>query len=309
MASMEENEVTITKEQFKNLIELSNIEIEQNTEESPKELVSRALIALEQKLNYFNSPLSAFGGETISVLIIDDTELSIFQLSTLLKKIGMNVYVARSKEEALAEFKKKTFDFLVLDLYLPDYKDGFELIKEAVRIRNEENRHFKIIAISGTDNSEIVQDAYKLEIDEFVSKAPDWHQKILKFISNSTSKPTNEEFTCYYVNNDICAMTLYKVNSENYIDKIVKEVNSNVLTGKQNIIFNLEHVKIFSDTYANLFSEVYKSTSLQGGTFIIVRPCEDVIRALEYVFLADSIPTFSTMDEAVAYIEAHRNSN
>ena len=39
---------------------------------------------------------------------------------------------------ASAEYKKKNFDFLVLDLYLPDYKDGFELIKEANRIKNEE---------------------------------------------------------------------------------------------------------------------------------------------------------------------------
>lgn len=298
-----ENDITISREQFDNLLKLSDIEIAADTQEDPKELVSRALISLERKLNFFNYPLSFFTAEITNVLIVDDTELSIFQLTTMLQKIGMNVYVARSKEEALAEFKKKGFDFLILDLYLPDYKDGFDLIKEANRIKNEENRDFKIVAISGTDNPQVVQEAYKLEIDEFIPKAPQWHELVLKFISNSTNKISNEEYTRYYVNDNICALTLYKVNNEKYIDKIIKEVNANVLTGKQNIIFNMEHIKIFSDSFANLFSEVYKATSLKDGMFILVKPCEDVVKALEFVFLSDAIQTFNTMEEAVEFIE------
>ncbi len=298
-----ENEIKITKEQFDDLLKLSNIEIAADTQEDYKELVSRALIELERKLNYFNTPLSFFTAEVTNVLIVDDTELSIFQLSVMLQKIGMNVYVARNKEEALAEFKKKNFDFLVLDLYLPDYKDGFELIKAANEIKNKENKNFKIIAISGTDNPKIIQEAYKLAIDEFISKAPQWHEKVLKFISNSVSKIASDEFTRYYINDNICALTLYKINNEKYVDKVIKEVNANVLTGKQNIIFNMEHIKIFSDNFANLFAEVYKATSLKDGMFILIKPCEDVIKALEYVFLTDAIQIFNTMEEAIEYIE------
>ena len=297
-----ENKITITQEQFDSLIKLSEIEVTEDARENSDSVISRALIALERKLNFFNYPSSFFTASTISVLIIDDTELSIFQLSTMLKKIGMNVYVARTKEEALAEFKKKKFDFLVLDLYMPDYKDGFELIETANMLKQEEGRNFKIIAISGTDNPEIIKGAYKLQIDEFIPKAPDWHEKIIKFIANSTTKVVNEEYTKYYINDNICAITLYKVNSEKYVNNIVKEVNANVMTGKQNIIFNLEHVKIFQDNYANLFSEVYKATSPNGGIFAIVKPCEDVLKSLEYVFLTVSIPIFNSTEEAINYI-------
>ena len=303
-----ENEITITREQFDNLLKLSGIEIAADTQEDMQDLTSRALIALERKLNFFNFPLSFFTAEVINVLIIDDTELSIFQLSTMLQKIGMNVYVARSKEEAYAEFKKKNFDFLVLDLYLPDYTDGFDLIREANRIKNEENRDFKIIAISGTDNPQIIQEAYKLEIDEFISKAPQWHEKVLTFISNSANKIANEEYSRFYVNDNICALSLYKINNEKYVDKIIKEVNANVLTGKYNIIFNMEHIKIFSDNYSNLFSEVYKAASVKDGIFVLVKPCEDVVKALEYVFLTDAIPTFNTIEDAVEYIEMNNSA-
>ncbi len=298
-----EKEFKITQEQFDNLLKISDIEIAADTQEDAHDLISRALIALERKLNFFNYPLSFFTAEVTNVLIVDDTELSIFQLSVMLQKIGMNVYVARTKEEALAEFKKKNFDFLILDLYLPDYKDGFDLIKEANRIKNEENKDFKIVAISGTDNHDIIQEAYKLEIDEFISKAPQWHEKVLKFISNTVNKIASDEYTRFYVNDNICALTLYKINNEKYVDKVIKEVNANVLTGKPNIIFNMEHIKIFSDSYANLFSEVYKATSAKEGMFILVKPCEDVMRALEFVFLTETIQVFNTMEEAVEFVE------
>ncbi|MBQ8635643.1 response regulator [bacterium] len=303
-----EEQYNLTQEQFDNLIKLSNIEIAADTQEDTEDLISRALIAIERKLNYFNTPLSFFTAEVTNVLIVDDTELSIFQLSVMLEKIGMNVYVARSKEEAYAEFKKKRFDFLVLDLYLPDYQDGFELIKEANRMRNEEEKDFKIIAISGTDNPHVIQEAYKLEIDEFISKAPQWHEKILKFISNITNKISNEEFTRFYINDTICSLTLYKVNNEKYVDKIIKEINANVLTGKHNIIFNMEHIKIFSDAYANLFSEAYKTISSKDGMLVLIKPCEDVIKALEYVFLTDTIQVFNSVEEAVEYIEMNNFS-
>lgn len=297
------DEFIITKEQFDDLLKLSEIEVTTDTQENAQELVSRALIALERKLNYFSFPMSFFTAEVTNVLIVDDTELSIFQLSTMLKKIGMNVYVARNKEEALAEFKKKTFDFLILDLYLPDYQDGFDLIKEAHRIKNEENRDFKIIAISGTDNPQIVQEAFKLDIDEFIPKSPQWHENILKFITDASSKATNEEYTKYFVNENICVITIYKINNDKYVEKIIQEVNANVLSGKKNIIFNLEHIKIFTESYARLFAEVYKSTSAKEGIFTIVKPCDDIVQALEDVFLSETIPSFESVEEAIECIE------
>ena len=297
------DEFIITKEQFDDLLKLSEIEVTTDTQENAQELVSRALIALERKLNYFSFPMSFFTAEVTNVLIVDDTELSVFQLSTMLKKIGMNVYVARNKEEALAEFKKKTFDFLILDLYLPDYKDGFDLIKEANRIKNEENRDFKIIAISGTDNPQIVQEAFKLDIDEFIPKSPQWHENILKFITDATGKITNEEYTKYIVNENICVVTIYKINNDKYVEKIIQEVNANVLSGKKNIIFNLEHIKIFTESYARLFAEVYKATSAKEGMFAIVKPCDDIVQALENVFLSDTIQSFESVEEAIECIE------
>ncbi len=289
-------DITLSKEQLFNLIKISGIDA--NPDMADESTVSKALIAIERKLNFFNYPLSFFTAENLNVLIVDDMELSIFQLTSMLKKIGMNVYVARNKEEAISEFKKKHFD-----LFLPDADDGFELVKEANKIKNEENKNFKVLVISGTDDKQMVQQCYSLGVDEFIPKQPDWHEKVMKFISDSVSKTSNEEFQKYYINNDICVLSVYKINHETYIKNILKEVNTNVLTGKPNIIFNMEYVKIFSDNYANVFAEVYKATAQKNGVFIIVKPSEDVLKALNYVFLNNVIRVFDTIEEAVEYIE------
>ncbi len=295
------NEIVLTKEQLFNLIKISGIDA--NPDTADENTVSRALIAIERKLNFFNYPLSFFTAENLNVLIVDDMELSIFQLTSMLKKIGMNVYVARNKEEAISEFKKKHFDYLIVDLFLPDAEDGFALVEEANKLKNEENKNFKTLVISGTDDKQMVQKCYSLGVDEFIPKQPDWHEKVMKFISNSVSKTSNEEFQKYYINNDICVLSIYKINHKTYIDNIIKEVNTNVLTGKPNIIFNMEYVKIFSDNYAGVFAEVYKATAQRNGTFIIVKPSEDVLKALNYVFLNNVIRVFDTIEEAVQYIE------
>ena len=64
-----------------------------------------------------------------SVLIADDLELSIHQLTILLNKCGYNVYIARNTAEAKDHYKKKSFPYVILDLFLPDSEDGFNLIK------------------------------------------------------------------------------------------------------------------------------------------------------------------------------------
>ena len=124
-----ENEIKLTQEQLENLIKIAGVDV--NPESATSDDISRALIAIEKKLNFFNYPLSFFTADNLNVLIVDDMELSIYQLTTMLKKIGMNVFVARNKDEAIGEIKKKHFDFLVLDLFLPDAQDGYELIKYA----------------------------------------------------------------------------------------------------------------------------------------------------------------------------------
>lgn len=298
------NDLAITKEQLANLIKIAGIEVP--VESATTETISKALIEIERKLNFFSYPVSFFTAENLHVLIVDDMELSIYQLTSMLKKIGTDVCVARTKEEAISELKKKHFDYAVFDLFLPDAEDGFELIEAANKIKEEQNKEFKILVVSGTDDSTMIQRCYNAGIDEFIAKQPNWHQNVMKFISDTVVKATSEEYQKYYVNNDICVLSVRKINNEAYISNILKEVNANVLTGKPNIIFDMEHIKMFSDKFAAVFAQVYKTASQAGGNFVIVKPSRDIINALGYVFLNNVIKTFYSIEDAIKYIESNR---
>ena len=298
-------EITLTQEQLANLIKISGIDIPLDAVD--EETISRALIEIERKLNFFSYPVSFFTAENLHVLIVDDMELSIYQLTSMLKKIGTDVCVARTKEEAISELKKKHFDYAVFDLFLPDAEDGLELIRMANKLKAESDKEFKILVVSGTDDSNMIQKCYREGIDEFIAKQPNWHQNVMKFISDTVVKATSEEYQKYYVNDDICVLSIHKINNETYISNILKEVNANVLTGKPNIIFDMEHIKIFSDKFAAVFAQVYKTASQAGGNFVIVKPSRDILNALSFVFLNNVIKTFYSIEEAVQYIEQNRN--
>ena len=289
----------INNEQLKKLFDLSGADIV--VEEALQDDITKALILIERKLNSFASDTMTVPAE-FNILIVDDLELSIYQFNQVLKKVGIVPTVARNKIEALAELKKKKFDYIVVDLFLPDAEDGIELIDECIKLRDAKKTN-KIIVMSGTDDKNLIEKCYKLGIDEFVPKSSNWHDQILKFITSSLTTKQHEDFFKYSINDNICCYTINKFNSSKHIDAIVKDVTTSLYTGYVNIIFNMENVKIFDDEYTSTFTSLYKMCSEKGGKFMLVKISDSVKAALSDAFLDTLIPTFTSVDLAVSKIE------
>ncbi len=289
----------INVEQLKKLFDMAGIEI--NLLEVTSDDITKALIAIERKLLSFSSGDSITIPAEFNILIIDDMELSIYQFNQLLKKVGIVPTVARTKAEALAELKKKKYDYIVIDLFLPDAEDGMELIDECIKLRDAKRTN-RIIVMSGTDDKDLIERCYKRGIDEFVPKSSNWHDQILKYITSSLTSKQHEDFFKYSINNDICCYTINKFNGQKHIDMLVKDVTTSLYTGQVNIIFNMENVKIFDDEYTNVFTTLYKMCNEKGGKFMLVKISESVRDALADAFLDTLIPTFSSVDAAVSKI-------
>ena len=119
----------ITQEQLSKIFELASMENKLTSGEITVGDVSEALIEIERKLYSFFADVKVDSLEEKKILIADDLELSIYQLNTLLKKIGVYPRVARHKEEAISEMQKVQFDCVIIDLFIPDSSDGMDLIK------------------------------------------------------------------------------------------------------------------------------------------------------------------------------------
>lgn len=291
----------LSKEQINKIFELADKTFEKDINEVTEVDISRALIEIERKLNFFNVDVN-FKAEHKNVLIVDDLELSLYQLNQLMKKVGVRTFVARNKEDAKAEMLRHSFDYLFLDLFLPDFEDGFSLIKEAVELKKNGTQHYKIIVISGSDDKAMIDKCYELGIDGYVTKSENWHTDILKYINTPATQNENGLFQKEILDNKTISYTFRRFNDKKIFDSLLADINSAVLEGTVNITLNLEKVVVFDPDNTYIFAEIYKICTNAGGLLLLIHPSEKIQNALASAFLEGVIPILNSNEKAIEYI-------
>ena len=101
-----------------------------------------------------------------SVLIVDDEQLLLRTVSSVLKEAGYRVAVAGSAEQAEKHvFGDTPFDLILLDNRLPK-ESGIELVK---RLR-EGAVTSKVILMTAYETPEIKAEAKRLKVDRYIRK-------------------------------------------------------------------------------------------------------------------------------------------
>ena len=299
--------MNITDEQVSKIFELASMQSRLTSGEISSSDITEALIEIERKIYSFSSELKINSLSDKKILIADDLELSIYQLGTLLKRIGVTPSVARHKDEAVSELQKCHFDCVIIDLFMPDSTDGIDLIKAAVHRRSETGVYSKIVVISGTDDTSIIDYCYELGVDLYIQKDKDWHSKLLKYLSTSFQSEKNVAFTRYVINNDIVSYILKRFNDPKIFDVLVKNINSSMFTGLKNVLFDMREITTFDVDNAYIFADIYKICAENGGKFVLVNPSISVKESLAFAYLADIIPATDSMEDAVSLIVSQKN--
>lgn len=294
--------MNLTDEQINKIFELANMQDKLKRESISSKDITEALIEIERKMYSFAPEVKADSLENKKILIADDLELSIYQLSTVLKRIGVTPSVARHKDEALCELQKVQFDCVIVDLFMPDSSDGFELINAAVKKRTETGTNTKIVVISSTDDTSLIDHCYELGVDFYIQKDKDWHSKLLKFLSSSFQSEKNIAFTRYVINNNIVSYFIKRFNEQRIFDSLIKNINSSMYTGLKNVLFDLREVTSFDTDNAYIFAEIYKLCAENGGKFVLINPSLNVREALSFAYLEDVIPYTTSVEDAVSLI-------
>ncbi len=299
--------MNITDEQLNKLFELASMQDKLNGKEITAGDISEALIAIERKIYSFSAEIKIDSLADKKILIADDLELSIYQLSTVLKRIGINPRIARHKEEALSELQKAQFDCVIIDLFIPDSSDGLDLIQAAVKRREEIGSAGKIVVISGTDDTSLIDKCYETGADFYIQKDKDWHTKLLKYLSTSFQADKNVAFTKYVINNNIVAYTLNRFNESKVFESIIQNINSAIYTGIKHVLFDLRKITNFDSDNAYIFADIYKTCAENGGKFVLVNPSMEIKEALSTAYLEDIIPYETSVEGAVSKILSTEN--
>lgn len=278
----------ITNEQLIKLFELAGMEYDKIYMTS--EFISKALIEIERKMNFFELGPSSKQRIQTKVLIVDDLELSLYQLTKLFNKIGINPLIARNIDEANDLLKKHTFDYVLTDIYLPDADDGFRLIKSLINYKNKQNKNLKIVAISGSHDKQIIAKSLELGADKFIVKSKDWHSDILNFLGETIERNQQEIFSKNIIENNTVYYTVYNMASTYAINELAKDINLSVLSKYDEILLDLSKVFLFDKENVNIFVDIFKLCSQNNIKCSIVNPSEVITNALSFAYLNDVIP-------------------
>ena len=125
-------------------------------------------------------------GDGKNILVVDDDEAQRKVSSTLLKKLGYNVTLASSGEEAVELLEKHPQDLIILDMMIADGLDGTETLKRALEI----NPSQRAMIVSGFAENSRVEEAMKLGASGFLKK-PFTLQAIGAAVHNAINSEVN----------------------------------------------------------------------------------------------------------------------
>lgn len=299
---MSDEIININKEQLEKLFYLADIN--EPSEQTSLD-ITKALLEIEKKLTVCSIEKSCLDstGNIASVLIVDDLELSVHQLSLLLSRSGYDVHVAKSFTEAVDKLKKRTYQYILLDLFLPDYKDGFKLLEIAKESIKANNIDTKIILISGTDDKKLIRDCFLKGADDFIEKSPEWHKNILNRIRQFENRTNgyDKEIITNIEDKDakIASIIILNLNKDELIQELEKELLVLVNSGFNNIILDMKNITNLNSKAINSLISMYKACIEHNGSLKLYNIGTAVNEILSYVFLNKVLQIFENKESAL----------
>lgn len=141
----------------------------------------------------------------VKIAILDDTELYIEKIKTLLEKnleVSYRVYEYSTSDSFIKQLDKQSFDILFLDIML-DKKDGIEVGK----IVNEQNSSTNIIFVS--ENEEFFRAVYKVTHSYFLTK--DFDEELFADAIDKAVKSIKREIITIHTKNGYEKFTVSKI--------------------------------------------------------------------------------------------------
>lgn len=118
-----------------------------------------------------------------NVLVIDDLGVITYQLDVLFKQLGYDVVTSKEIYDAIEKFKKRDFDLVVMDLFIPTEREGFILLEELKKTANSRRKPVKIGVMSASMRKEHKQLCKMKGAEFYVEKTDEWQKTLFSAIN------------------------------------------------------------------------------------------------------------------------------
>lgn len=117
------------------------------------------------------------------VLIIDDLGTITYQLSTIFKRAGYLPITSKEIYDAVDKFKRSTYDYVVMDLFIPTEREGFILLEELKKISAARKETAIFAIMSASTRKEHKQNCERRGAAFYVEKVGDWQRELYNMLT------------------------------------------------------------------------------------------------------------------------------
>ena len=113
-----------------------------------------------------------------AILVVDDLGVITYQLKVMLSRFEYDVDCSQEIYDAVNKFKKRKYEYVVMDLFIPTEREGFILLTELKKLAASYGKKTVIGVITASPRKEIEQQCRARGADFFLEKNSDWQNSL-----------------------------------------------------------------------------------------------------------------------------------
>lgn len=128
-----------------------------------------------------------------AILVVDDLGVITYQLKVLLSKFDLDIDCSQEIYDAVSKYKKRKYQYVVMDLFIPTEREGFILLTELKKLANNYGIKSTVGVITASPRKEIEQQCKARGADFFLEKNNDWQNQLCKIMEEYINTGKDED--------------------------------------------------------------------------------------------------------------------
>ena len=132
-----------------------------------------------------------------AILVVDDLGVITYQLKVLLSRFDYDIDCSQEIYDAVNKFKKRKYEYVVMDLFIPTEREGFILLTELKKLALSYEKNTVIGVITASPRKEIEQQCRARGADFFLEKNSDWQNSLCNIMDGYINAGKKDEDDFY----------------------------------------------------------------------------------------------------------------
>ena len=131
-----------------------------------------------------------------AILVVDDLGVITYQLKVLLSKFQYDIDSSQEIYDAVNKYKKRKYEYVVMDLFIPTEREGFILLTELKKMAAVNGVKNVVGVITASPRKDIEQQCRARGADFFLEKNSDWQSSLCDIMDGyiNAGKESEEDY-------------------------------------------------------------------------------------------------------------------